>query len=110
MDLFTRDDLTTLLENPPSPCVSLFLPTHRGGSEQDPIRWRKHLAEAEERLVQTGWRAADARELLSPGRRLLEDSTFWKHQADGLAAFLAPGFQRLFRLPLTLEDRVAVAN
>jgi hypothetical protein len=110
MDLFTRDDLTTLLENPPSPCGSLFLPTHRGGAEQDPIRWRKHLAEAEERLVKAGWRAADARELLAPGRRLLEDAVFWKHQADGLAAFLAPGFQRLFRLPLTLEDRVVVGN
>jgi hypothetical protein len=110
MDLFTRDDLTTLLEAPLSPCVSLFMPTHRGGAEADPIRWRTHLTEAEDRLVKTGWRTAGVRELLSPRRRLLDDSVFWKHQADGLAAFLAPGFQRLFRLPLTLEDRVVVAN
>jgi hypothetical protein len=41
MDLFTRDDLQTLLAEHPSPCVSLFMPAHCGGAEADPIRWRK---------------------------------------------------------------------
>jgi hypothetical protein len=110
MDLFTRDDVKTLLAEHPSPCVSLFMPAHRGGSEEDPIRWRKHLAEAEGRLVQTGRRAAEVKEFLAPARRLLEDITFWKNQCDGLAAFLAPRFLRLFRLPLAFKDQVVVAN
>jgi hypothetical protein len=110
MDLFTRDDVKTILADHLSPCVSLFMPTHRGGAEEDPIRWRKHLAEAEEQLVKTGWRAAEAKELLAPARRLLEDNAFWKNQSDGLAGFLAPKFLRLFRLPLTFKDRVAVAK
>jgi len=110
MDLFTRDDLKTLLAEHPSPCISLFMPAHRGGAEEDPIRWRKHLAEAEERLGKAGWRAAEVKELLAPGRRLLEDITFWKNQSDGLAAFLAPQFLRLFRLPLAFKDSVVVAN
>lgn len=109
MDLFTRDDLKTLLAEHPSPCVSLFMPAHRGGAEEDPIRWRKHLAEAEERLVKGGWRA-EVKELLAYGRRLLEDITFWKNQSDGLAAFLAPQFLRLFRLPLAFKELVVVAN
>jgi hypothetical protein len=122
MDLFTRDDLKTLLAECPAPCVSLFLSTHRGGSEADPIGWRKHLAEAEERLIQSGWRAADAKEWLAPGRHFLDDVTFWKNQSDGLAVFLAPppaasegggkgeGFLRLFRLPLAFTDAVVVGN
>jgi hypothetical protein len=110
MDLFTQDDLKTLLAEHPSPCVSLFMPAHRGGAEADPIRWRKHLAEAEEHLVKAGWRAAEVKELLAPGRRLLEDITFWKNQSDGLAAFLAPQFLRVFRVPLALEDGVVIAN
>jgi hypothetical protein len=110
MDLFTRDDLKTLLAEHPSPCISLFMPAHRGGAEEDPIRWRKHLAEAEERLAQAGWRAAEVKELLAPGRRLLEDIEFWKNQSDGLAAFLAPQFLRLFRLPFSFQDRAVVAN
>jgi hypothetical protein len=107
MDLFTRDDLKALLAEHPSPCISLFMPSHPGGAEEDPIRWRKLLAQAEELLVKGGWHT---QELLAPGRRLLDDSTFWKNQSDSLAAFLAPQFLRLFRLPLAFTDGVVVGN
>jgi len=110
MDLFTREDLKALLAEHPLPCVSLFMPAHRGGAEQDPIRWRKHLTEAEDRLVKAGSRAAGVKEFLTPARRLLEDAVFWKNQSDGLAAFLAPQFMRLFRLPMMFQDRVVVAD
>jgi len=122
MDLFIRDDLKALLAEHGSPCISLFMPTHPGGAEADPIRWRKHLAEAEDRLVKAGWRTDPARAFLAPGRRLLADTTFWKNQSDGLAAFLSPspastegkargeGVLRLFRLPVAFQDRMEVAN
>ena len=110
MDLFTRDDLKNLLAGPPSLCVSLFMPTHRGGAEADPIRWRKHLTQAEERLAKAGSRAAEVKDLLAPAHRLLDDVTFWKNQSDGLAAFLTPKFLRLFRLPLAFKDQVVLAN
>jgi len=38
MDLLTKDDLKVLLLKGRPPCVSFFLPTHRGGGEADPIR------------------------------------------------------------------------
>jgi hypothetical protein len=110
MDLFTRDDLKTLIGEHPSPCISLFMPAHRSGAAEDPIRWRKHLAEAEQRLAKAGRRAAEVKELLEPGRRLLDDIEFWKNQSDGLAAFFAPRFLRLFRLPFSFQDRLVVAN
>jgi len=110
MDLFTRDELKALLAEHRSPCISVFIPAHRGGSEEDPIRWRNHLSEAEEHLTKAGWRAPEVRELLAPGRRLLDDTTFWKNQSDGLAAFIAPKFLHLFRLPLAFKDGVAVAS
>jgi hypothetical protein len=110
MDLFTRGDLETLLVEHPSPCVSLFLPTHRGGSEEDPVRWRKHLVEAEARLAESGRRVAEVKRLLEPARHLLADASFWRNQSDGLAAFLAPQFLRLFRLPLAFKERVVVGS
>ena len=110
MDLITREDLKTLLAEPRTPCVSIFMPTHRGGAEEDPIRWRVHLGEADERLAATGLGASEAQELLGPARRLLEDISFWKNQCDGLACFLAPQFLRLYRLPLSFEDRVVVGG
>jgi hypothetical protein len=86
------------------------MPTHRGGAEADPIRWRKHLAETENRLAQAGWHAREIKELLAPGRHLLDEIAFWKNQSDGLAAFGAPEFFRLFRLPVVFKDRVIVGN
>lgn len=110
MDLFTRDDLAALLEERQGPCLSLFMPAHRGGSEQDPIRFRKLLGAAEDRLVAAGQRSPKARDLLAPARALLDEPPFWKNQCDGLALFLAPQFLRLWRLPLALEERAAVGS
>jgi hypothetical protein len=110
MDLFAREDLQTLSREHPAPCLSIYQPTHRGGAEQDPIRWRKHLGEAEEKLLGVGMRAAEARAFLEPARRLIDDPAFWKEQGDGLAFFLAEGFQRGYRLPLTVPDRVVASK
>lgn len=86
------------------------MPTHRGGGEEDTIRWRKHLSEAEKRLVKTGWHGREIDSLLKPARRLLDDPKFWKSQSDGLAAFLAPGFFKTYRLPVVFQDLVAVTG
>jgi hypothetical protein len=107
---FSREDLQMLMREYPAPCLSIYMPAHRGGSEQDPIRWRKHLGEAEEKLVGVGLRAAEARDFVQPARRLLDDPLLWKEQSDGLAYFLADGFERCLRLPMTPPDLVTVSK
>jgi hypothetical protein len=111
-DLLRREDVRELIENPATPAVSIFLPTHRirGEREQDPIRFRNLLDQAEERLVGEGARPADVRSLLAPGRELLDSAIFWSYQSDGLAAFLAPDHSRFFRLPLQLPELVVVGD
>lgn len=110
MDVLTREDLRTLLVESHEPCLSLFMPTHRGGSEQDPVRWKNLLREAEERLIARGLCAPKAKEFLDPGHKLSADPSFWKNQSDGLAFFLAQEFQRLYRLPMVFENLVAVGE
>jgi hypothetical protein len=110
MDLFTRDDLKTLLTDRPGPCVSIYMPTRRGGAEADPIRWRGHVKEAEHRLTAGGLRGPQARELLEPARQFLDEAPFWRTQSDGLAFFLAPQFRRLYRLPVPFADLVVVGR
>jgi hypothetical protein len=110
MDLFTRADLKTVLAEHERPCVSLFMPTQRGGSEADPIRFRKLLGQAEERLVERGLRASEAREFLAPLHALLNDVTFWPNQCDGLAVFLARDFLRVYRLPWAFEQTLEVGG
>lgn len=110
MNLFTRDDLDELIRDRTGPCVSLYMPTHRGGTEEDPIRWRKAVHEAEARLQTGGSRSSEARQLLRPCQALLEDAVFWRGLSDGLACFVAPEFFRCYRLPSSFENMVMVAR
>lgn len=110
MDLLTRTDLRALLAEHERPCVSLFMPAHRGGAEEDPIRFRKLLGQAEERLIKHGLRAPEAKEFLAPLHSLLEDVSFWPNQCDGLAVFLARDLQRIYRLPWSFQEELEVGG
>jgi hypothetical protein len=110
MDIFTRADCRELIAEHGPPCVSLFLPTHRGGSEQDPIRFRKLLGRVEGKLADRGMRPAECREFLAPLQALLDDPTFWPNQCDGLAAFLSAGFLRVYRLPWAFQEELQVGR
>lgn len=110
MDLFQRADLRDLLAEQQRPCVSLFMPTQRGGREADPIRFRKLLMAAEEQLTAYGLSVPEAREFLEPLQSLLKDEFFWRHQSDGLAVFLSRNLQRVFRLPCTFPEELQVGG
>lgn len=112
MDSFSRDDLRNLIEAPRGRCVSIFMPTHRLGPErqQDPIRLKNLLKDAEEQLSEQGHRDLETSAMLDPAWQLVEDMTFWQHQSDGLAIFIAPAFFRHFRVPLDLPQRAVVAE
>jgi hypothetical protein len=102
--------MKALLVGERPPCVSLYLPTHRGGSEEDPIRWKNLLRQAEELLAARNLRSTEIRELLEPAHRLLTLTPFWKNLGDGLAFFCASGLERAYRLPLSFPEMVVVAD
>ena len=108
----TRNDLEELLEQTDGPCVSLYMPTHPAGPEirQDPIRLKNLLKETEQQLTEQGIRSTDARTWLEPLLQLLEDEQFWRHQDQGLAMYVAKGWHRVFRLPLSLPELTMVAS
>jgi hypothetical protein len=99
-----------LLEHEEPQSVSVYLPTHRSGYEnqQDPLRLRNLLDEAEEALVARGMRSTDARRRLEAGRRLVDDSAFWREQADGLTLLVSAAQTRRLRLPMEMPERVVV--
>ena len=110
MDIFDRSHLEDLLQAQAQPCVSIFLPTHRAGREvqQDPIRLKNLLREAEKRLSELGARSANG--ITTAAHDLVSDSYFWRHQGDGLALFLSPTHHRQYRLPASFEELVVVAD
>lgn len=108
--MITRDEVLRLLAPHGRPCVSLFLPTHRHApdSAQDPIRF-KNLVKSARALLSEGTSKAVAEEVLNR-LEALSAPAFWRDQLDGLAVFACPGFQAVYRLPLSLPERAIVAD
>ena len=103
--MFSRSDLDELVAMDAQPAVSLYLPTHIAGREirQDPIRLKNLLSAAAERLAAT-LRRPEIEDLLGPAESLVGDEDFWRHQEQGLAVFLAPGFNRVHKLPIPVPE------
>lgn len=109
MDYFGRDKLKELLRRPDGTAVSIYLPTSRSSSEAegDRLRFRAALDQARGMLGEDGSDDGTLARLedLDP---LAREQEFWRYQADGLAVFLAPGLQRLYRVPTRLPELVVV--
>ena len=110
-DLVGKEDVRSLTEPRKGACVSLYLPTHGGGTaaEQDRIRLKNLLDEADTGLVARGVREPEARRILAPAANHLNDPMFWAHGSKGLALFLASGWGRGYRLPIVVPNRAVVA-
>lgn len=112
MDVLNPADLKSLIAQQGKWSVSLYMPTHRVGQEQqqDPIRLKNLLAEAETKLLANGLRRSEVERLMRPAEELLWKDGFWRQQADGLAIFLSNGFSVIYRLPAEFEELLVIAN
>jgi hypothetical protein len=112
MDTICANDIKMLIQNGGGAHVSIFMPTHhRGGvDQQDPIRLKNLLRNAEEKLAAKGLRQPEARSLLKPAETLLTDNLFWRQQSDGLALFIEANQYFYYRLPFTLKEEVGVGE
>ncbi len=108
--LFRAEALPQLLRASASPCVSIYLPTHRAhpGSKQDPVRYRALVSEVESRLAKVP-ALRDATRFLEPLREL-ENQAHWEHSLEGLAVFLSPTLHAAYRLPIPVPERVVVGD
>jgi hypothetical protein len=109
--MFSRSDLDELVAIDARPAVSIYLPTHVAGREirQDPIRLKNLLSSAAERLSAI-WRKPEVEEFLGPAEALVGDEEFWRHQQQGLAVFLARGFNRIHKLPITVPEETLLGE
>jgi len=109
-DLLNIQQLKDLIAHEKRPCVSLFVPTHTKGPDiqQDPIRLKNQLKEAEKSMAQDGFRDSEAEDILAEGWKLVDQEDVWYYQRETLALFFAPGFFTSLRLPQRIPERVAV--
>ncbi len=111
MKNLSNEELGLLMQTPGDRAVSIYLPTQRPGDiEQNQIRMKNLLREAEKQLLGYGLRRPDALGLLEQVQQLLPDLRFWQYQADGLAVFSSQDMFRHYRLPRTFDELVVVAE
>ena len=112
MENLTLDQLKGLAQQTANPSISLFLPTHRTGqdTQQDPIRLKNLLRDAEQHFLNSGMGPREVSAFLQPAQALLNDSYFWQHQYDGLAVFMAADDFHSYRLPFRVEELLIIAR
>lgn len=102
------NEVRRLISLESGPCISIYLPTHESGPEiqQDKIRLKNMLRQAAKELNRMGIDGARSEQVLKPAKKLLDDSEFWKYQANHLALFLSVAGYDIYRLPITLSEQL----
>ncbi|XZE17811.1 hypothetical protein SH449x_003090 [Pirellulaceae bacterium SH449] len=107
----SKDQLTKLLVEQQSPCVSLYMPTHRRHPEnqQDRIRFR-NLLQALDNTLEKMYPDHKLEDVLVELRKLSHDANFWNHRTDGLGILFAPGVYEQFDLQRPVEELLVIAD
>jgi Bacterial archaeo-eukaryotic release factor family 6 len=112
MQIISREEIKTLLEQPKGNCVSIYMPTHPAGPEvrQDPIRFKNLIKEAQGLLIDAGLEEKDAIAFLAKAQEI-DNQNFWEQLGNqGLAIFISNDTVRYYSLPLDFEDLVVVTD
>lgn len=111
MELLTKKLIQQLLAADQTPCLSLYMPTHRTHPEnlQDSILFKNLVRQMKESLLQK-YSADEAQKHLEPFEALAQDNTTWNHTFDGLAVFSATGLFKVVGVHKSFEELALVAD
>ena len=112
MELISREEIKTLIEQPKGNCVSIYMPMHPAGPEvrQNPIRFKNLVKEAETRLIDAGLEEKDAIALLEKSHEI-DTQEFWEQKGElGLAIFISENIFRYYPLPIDFQELVVVTD
>ena len=114
MSIITKQEVKELAQIKELPCISIFIPTHRGGKDtlegKDAIMLKDQLKSVKEKLEQQGLSPYETEQFLEPCYELVNDSLFWRHQSDGLALFISIDFFKKYTVPVYFEEFNYVSN
>ncbi|SEM50888.1 hypothetical protein SAMN04489760_1194 [Syntrophus gentianae] len=112
MNALSKEELTTLMQRRNDWCVSMFMPTFRTGveSQQNSIRLRNIVRQAEDGLANSGLRTQEVKELLEPVQELVNNILFWRNQSDGLALFVSKDEFHYFCLPFSFDELLVITD
>lgn len=105
-------DLLDLAAKGSTPCVSLYMPTHRKGPEvtQDAKRFKNLVREARIQCQNLGVTESRIEQVLARTESIARDRDFWQHRDCGLAALLAAETVFLHSLNYQCDELLIVAD
>ena len=94
-------------------CVSLYMTTTASTSveankQKDFIGFKNKLQQLTATLKERNIEQTQIERLLKPGYDLLRNEEFWSDLSDGLAVFVADGYFKYIRLPVSPKDEMFV--
>ena len=109
MPAIARQDLLKLVETQSPHCLTITMPCHQAGPEQqqNAIRFKNLLTQAES---QAGDHASALRDTFRGLTSLVDDEDFWTHTNAGLAVFSDGQTTRMYQLPQDLPEHAEVAD
>ncbi|MGE5439108.1 MAG: hypothetical protein ACM3UR_04570, partial [Bacteroidota bacterium] len=112
MDQLNLDELKMLTQERKWPCVSIYIPTSRRGTEviQASIRLKNQLRDIDRQLKEKDVNPLLINEILTPAQDVVDDEFFWNHQEDSLAIFLAKGESHMYRLAINIDEQSNISN
>ncbi len=113
MDRFGKEEFRELLDVDETPSVSIYMPIERQEMTNKALRlqFRARVDEAEQKLKAAESVEPDkVKEVMEPLRAMLDERNLFDHSGDGLAVFVAPGFESRYFLPLSFEAMTVVGS
>ncbi|WP_445245404.1 hypothetical protein [Microcoleus sp. OTE_8_concoct_300] len=111
MNLISAEELKALVQQSPGLCVSIYMPVAQGTEiQQNPIRFKNLIREAEDKIVEYGFDKKEAAQLLEPVRAEVDQENFWENQSNLLAIFVGSGFFRYYTCPVNFDELVVVSD
>lgn len=87
-----------------APVVSLLMPTRRESTDGHDALLLRNLADEARDQLREHHADADADQILAPVYALVDDTWFWRTQAEGLAVYADAEQHHVFRVPRTLPQ------
>jgi hypothetical protein len=113
LDAFSENDFRRLDAVRDDICVSIYMPTHlmaRHGEEQDRVGFRDLVRDLQKRLEEAGADKRRVGAMIEHMEDLVEDESFWRYLAKGLAVLATPETVQTYRLPMEVPQTVDVSD
>jgi len=112
MERLSLDMIKKNFEIKDKTCISIYMPTHRMGTEvrQDQIRFKNLVESVQNTLKERGYRDNEIDKLLKPILDLRQETPLWQHMSDGFVIFRSENHFSYNQFPTPFPEMALVQH